>query len=91
MQNHFFYQCISVGKPFYQNDKSLFFEMTNNSDIPFYLVNGIANAPKSINLAANSVTRVILSKKVTTPLVYDVKNVLTGEKEVLKIELKYRP
>ena len=41
MQNHFFYQCISVGKPFYQNDKSLFFEVTNNSDIPFYLINGV--------------------------------------------------
>jgi len=85
----FFYQSISIGKPFYQNDKSVYFEVTNNSDIPFYLINGIANAPKSITLAANSVTRVILSKKVTTPLVYDVKNVLTGEKEVLKIELKY--
>ena len=85
----FFYQSISIGKPFYQNDKSVYFEVTNNSDIPFYLINGIANAPKSITLAANSVTRVILSKKVDTPLVYDVKNVLTGEKEVLKIELKY--
>jgi len=26
---------------------------------------------------------------VTAPLVYDVRNVLTGEKEVLRIELKY--
>jgi histidinol phosphatase-like PHP family hydrolase len=85
----FFYQCISVSKPFYQNERSLFFEVTNNSDIPFYLINGIENAPKSITLAANSVTRIILNKKAAAPLVYDVKNVLTGEKEVLKIELKY--
>jgi 3',5'-nucleoside bisphosphate phosphatase len=85
----FFYQSISVGKPFYQNNRSLFFEVTNNSDIPFYLINGIENAPASITLAANSVTRVVLSKKITAPLVYDVKNVLTGEKEVLRIELKY--
>lgn len=85
----FFYQCISVGKPFYQNDKSLFFEVTNNSDIPFYLTNGIANAPVNVTLAANSVTRVVLSKKITAPLVYDVRNVLIGEKEVLKVELKY--
>jgi histidinol phosphatase-like PHP family hydrolase len=85
----FFYQCISVGKPYYQNDKSLFFEVTNKSDIPFYLINGIANAPESVTLAANSVTRVVLSKKVTAPLVYKVRNVLTGEKEVLKVELKY--
>jgi len=84
----FFYQCISVGKPYYQNDKSMFFEVTNRSDIPFYLFNGVKDAPSNITLAANSVTRVVLSKKVTVPLVYDVKNVLTGENEVLKIELK---
>lgn len=85
----FFYQCISVGKPYYQNDKSIYFEVTNRSDIPFYLVNGTTEAPQSITLAANGVTRVVVSKKVTSPLVYDVKNVLTGEEEVLKIELKF--
>jgi hypothetical protein len=85
----FFYQCISVGKPYYKNDESLFFEVTNNSDIPFYLINGIADAPASVTLAANSVTRIVISNKVTVPLVYDVRNVLTGEKEVLKVELVY--
>ena len=85
----FFYQCISVGKPYYQNEKSLFFEVTNKSDIPFYLINGVANAPAFITLAANSVTRVVVSKSVKAPLQYDVRNVLTGEKEVLRIELKY--
>ncbi len=84
----FFYQAISVGKPYFQNDKTLFFEVTNKSDIPFYLVNGVVNAPVSITLAANSVTRVAVSKKVTSPLVYDVRNIMTGENEVLKIELK---
>jgi len=85
----FFYQCISVGKPYFQNDKSLFFEVTNKSDLPFYLINGVTGAPARLTLAANAVTRVVLSKKVTTPLVYDVRNVLTGEKDVLRIELKY--
>jgi 3',5'-nucleoside bisphosphate phosphatase len=85
----FFYSCISVGKPFYQNDKNIFFEVTNRSDVPFYLINGPAGAPASITLAANAVTRVVLSKKVASPMVYDVKNVLTGETEVLKVELKY--
>jgi histidinol phosphatase-like PHP family hydrolase len=85
----FFYKCISVDKPYYQDDRSLYFEVTNNSDIPFYLINGIADAPSSITLEANSVTRIVISKKVTAPLVYDVRNVLTGEKEILKIELKY--
>jgi hypothetical protein len=81
--------CISVRKPYYQNDKNIFFEVENDSDIPFILVNGPKDAPETITLQARSVTRVALSKKVLAPLVYDVKNVLTGENEVLKIELKY--
>ena len=85
----FFQKCISVDKPYYQNGNNLYFEVTNNSDIPFYLINGVENAPASVTLAANSVTRVVVSKKVTTPLIYDVSNVLTGENEVLKVELKY--
>lgn len=84
----FFYKAISVGKPFYENDKSIFFEVTNKSDIPFYLVNGSAGAPASITLSANAVTRVVLSKKVALPISYDVKNIMTGENEVLRIELK---
>lgn len=85
----FFYQCISVGKPYYQNDKSIFIQVTNKSDIPFFLVNGVTDAPPTVTLGANSVTRVVISKKVNAPLIYDVKNVLTGESNILKIELKY--
>jgi hypothetical protein len=85
----FFYQCIAVGKPYLENEKSIYFEVTNRSDVPFYLVNGIPDAPQSITLAANGITRVVVSKKVTSPLIYDVKNVLIGEEEILKIELKY--
>ena len=85
----FFYQCISVGKPYYENNRYKFFEVTNHSDIPFYLVNGIDNAPESITIAANSVTRITLSKRVTAPLIYDVNNVVTGVNKVLQVELKY--
>jgi len=85
----FFWQCISIVKPFFENDRNLFFEITNNSDIPFYLVDGPAGASGTITLPENSVTRIALRKPVTTPLVYNVKNVITGEAEVLKVELKY--
>jgi histidinol phosphatase-like PHP family hydrolase len=85
----FFYQCISVGKPYLEDDKNIFFEVTNRSDVPFYLINGIPDAPESITLAANGITRVVVSKDVAFPLIYDVKNVLIGEDEVLKVELKY--
>lgn len=85
----FFFSCISIGKPFFMNDKNLFLEVTNNSDVPFYLINGKPNTPASISLAANSVTRIVISKKTASPLVYDVRNVITGENEVLKIELNF--
>lgn len=85
----FFWQCISVGKPYLENDRNFYFMITNNSDIPFKLTNGPAGAPGSISVAANSSTRVTLSKKVTAPLIYEVSNVMTGENEVLKVELKY--
>lgn len=48
----------------------------------------IKDAPAELTLLANSVTRIALNKKVKAPLVYDVRNILTGEKEVLRIELK---
>jgi len=85
----FFYSCISVAKPYYQNDKNIYFEVTNNSDIPFFLINGPKDAPASITLSANAVTRVVVSKKFTGSLVYDVSNVMTGEKDVLRVEIKY--
>ncbi len=85
----FFYQCVSVGKPYYQTEKSIFLEITNRSDVPFYLINRISGAPSSITLAANATTRVVAGSKTLFPLVYDVRNIITGENEVLKIELKY--
>jgi len=85
----FFYQCISVGKRYYETSKNWYFEITNNSDITFYLVNGPKGAPASLTLGANSVTRVVLSKAFTGTLTYDVNNVMTGTGKVLKMEIKY--
>jgi hypothetical protein len=85
----FFYRSISVGKPYFDNLRNIYFEVTNKTDIPFYLVNGPAGAPASITLNANAITRIVLSKKVTAPLVYDVKNIMTGDSAVLKAELKF--
>jgi hypothetical protein len=85
----FFNACVSTATPFYENDKNVFLEITNNSDIPYHLINGKPNTPARIEVAANSVTRVVISKKAASPLVYDVKNVITGENKVLKVELKY--
>jgi len=85
----FFYECISIGKPFNQTEKNVYFEIINKSDIPFYLVDGLPGTPAAITLAANSATRVVVSKTISAPLVYNVKNIITGENEVLKVEIKY--
>jgi len=85
----FFYSSISIGKVFYETDRNRYLEITNNSDIPFYLVNGPAVAPANITLAANAVTRVVISKKFSGSLTYDVKNLMTGPESVLKVEIKY--
>jgi 3',5'-nucleoside bisphosphate phosphatase len=89
LARQFFSNCISAGKPFYDNGKNIFIEIRNNSDVPFYLVNGQNGAPANITLAANAVTRVVLSKKVASPLVYDVQNVITGEDKVLKATIGF--
>jgi len=85
----FFYQCISIGKRFYETGKNYYFEITNKSDIPFYLVNGPKGAPSSITIPANASARVVLSKSFSGTLAYDVKNILTGTGEVLKVEIRY--
>ncbi len=86
----FFYESVEINKPYFQNDRNLYFEVTNKTDIPFYLEKGPAGAPASLSFLANSVTRVVLSKKVTAPLIYEVRNIMTGENEALKVELKYQ-
>ena len=85
----FFNHCISVREPFYQDDKNAYIEIRNTSDIPFYFVNGPKDAPATISVNPNSVTRVVISKKLNAPLTYDVRNVFIGENEPLKIELNY--
>lgn len=85
----FFNGCISVSKPYYENDKNIFVEVTNKSDVPFYLVKGRENTPATITLAPNAVTRIVVSKKASFPLEYDVRNVIIGEDKVLKVKLNY--
>ena len=85
----FFYRCISVGKPFYKDENYIYFEIANKSDIPFYLINGTDGAPGTLTLTANAVTRVAVKKSVKGPLVYNVRNILTGEIEILTVELKF--
>jgi 3',5'-nucleoside bisphosphate phosphatase len=85
----FFYGCIAVAKPYHEDDNNIYFEISNTSDIPFHLTNGQKGTPAELTLPPNSITSVVVGKKVKFPLVYDVSNVLTGEKEVLRVEITY--
>ena len=90
LARQFFAKSITVGKPFHETEKNIIFEITNHTDIPWYLVNGPQGAPASITIPANSVARVSLAKSFTGKLTYDVKNIMTGEATTLKTELIYK-
>jgi len=89
LAKQFFAKSITVSKPYYENDKSIFITVTNHTDIPWYLINGPQGAPASITVQANSTARVIIPKTFKGNLIYDVKNIMTGEKTVLKTELVF--
>jgi hypothetical protein len=84
----FFDQCITVGKPYDENEKKRFIEITNNSDIPFNLVNG-NHSPRSVTLNSNTATRIAINKTTVSPLVYEAGNILTGEKQKLRVEIRF--
>jgi len=85
----FFNECISLSKIYYQDDKSKYLEISNKSDIPFYLVDGPLEGPKEIVLPAGSVTRLILKNNLSGPLKYNVRNVIIGTGRILQVEFNY--
>ena len=83
-----FYASVSVGKPFKSDEKSIWFEIKNNSDIPFYLINGTEGEPTEITIPAHSSEVVKISNQLAgKKLSYDVKNIITGNGEILNISL----
>jgi len=83
-----FYASIVVGKPFKTDEKNIWFEITNKSDIPFYLVNGENGAPAEINIPSHSSTIVKANKRFTgSAIKYDVKNIITGNGQVLNVSI----
>ncbi|HPT11944.1 MAG TPA: Sb-PDE family phosphodiesterase, partial [Bacteroidales bacterium] len=83
-----FYSSIVVGKPFKTDDKNTWFEITNNSDIPFSLVNGENGAPAEIYIPAHSSAIVKADKKFSgNAIKYDVKNIITGNGQILNVSI----
>jgi hypothetical protein len=84
----FFSNSITVGKTYYENKRSAFFEITNNSDITWHLVKGPQGAPSAITIPANSVTRVSVPRSFRGKLTYEVGNAITGPGKFLAVEIR---
>lgn len=84
-----FYNSIEVKAPYSSNDKTIWFEITNKSDIPFQLINGPEGAPANLTINAQSSAIVKADIRFASqPLKYDVKNIITGNGQILSVEIK---
>ncbi len=83
-----FYASLTIVKPFRSDEKYIWFEISNKSDLPFYLINGPEGAPKEITLPARSTVIVRAAVKFSAEAIkYDVKNVITGNGQILNIAI----
>jgi len=80
-----FEESISVGQPYYENEKYEWVEISNISDVPFYMINGKPGAAEEFTIEANSITTLRIEKGTEHPLEWDVKNMLTAFEEYLHI------
>lgn len=84
-----FAAAVRVGKPYRSSDKEIWFELSNASDIPFYLVKGPQGAPADLSLPAGSTVIVKADKRyLAEPLSYEVRNVLVGTGRCLAVKLR---
>jgi 3',5'-nucleoside bisphosphate phosphatase len=84
----FFRAAVSVAKPHRTDDKSIWFEVGNVSDLPFFLTGGPVGAPSSLTIPANGSVIVKAERRyLTEPLAYTVKNVVIGNGKSLAVTL----
>ena len=83
-----FNASITVSKPYLENDRYFWIEVSNSSDVPFHLFNGPSGAASSFTLKANSVTTVRIDKEKKPELKYKVSNLLTAYEEYLEVIIK---
>ena len=84
-----FEASVSLDKPYYENERYEWVEITNNSDIPFHMINGKPGADEEFTIKANSITTLRIQKDSENTLEWDVKNLLTGYEEYLHVVLGY--
>ncbi|HUS86122.1 MAG TPA: hypothetical protein VMW76_02690 [Bacteroidales bacterium] len=84
-----FETSISVSKPFRENEQYYWVEITNRSDVPFFLTEGGPGVPSSFTIEANSISVLRIAKTLEPGNKWKAINLMTGTSEVLEVELKY--
>lgn len=83
-----FKAAVKAGVPYKDDGKNIFFDITNNSDLPMKLTGGPEGAPAELTLPANQVVRVRANRRyLEQPLTYSVSNIVTGSGTVLRAEI----
>jgi len=83
-----FRAAVKAGASYKDDGKNIFFEITNNSDLPMKLTGGPDGAPAELTLPAGMVVRVRADRRfLEQPLTYNVSNIVTGSGTVLRVEI----
>lgn len=80
-----FKASISIGDPYYENEKYKWIEITNESDVPFHMINGTDGVANAFTIDANSITILRIAKDSGKSFEWDVRNMLTGYDEYLHV------
>lgn len=85
-----FAAAVTVSRPHHADDKAVWFNVSNGSDLSFVLIDGPAGAPSRMTIPAGGSVNVRIEKELAgRPLAYTVKNVVTGNGQNLKVRLTW--
>jgi histidinol phosphatase-like PHP family hydrolase len=83
-----FKSAVTAGAPFRDDGKSIWFELSNSSDLPMELTGGPDGAPGEITIPASGMVIVRADRKfLDEPMTYSVSNIITGTNTVLKADI----
>lgn len=81
-----FRSAVTAGAPFKDDGKAIWFELTNNSDMPMELTGGPEGAPATLKVPASGMVVVRADRKyLNEPITYSVSNIVTSSNTVLKV------
>lgn len=86
----FFMNSIQIGEPFKETDEEVFFEIRNDTDIPYKLKRSEGqNGPGILDLEAHSSVIVRADKSGNRALAYEVLNMMVGMDKNLTVSISY--